>query len=240
MKHIGSVGDKIQVQVKLVRSYEFMTYYTYRGELNHIYTMETAEGDVIVWKTSSELGYDVVRPNKADPSQTDYGWLSIKKGDVFTIKATVKKHGEYKGELQTEVQRVKVVEVVETAPTKEELEEKKRNEQLATLKGGDFTWRMPYAQYKAHYADCETIAGSYKVEEDGVPTITVIVREGRLKASGVRGRHFAYYCLKNSDGVYRTYYAVDSENAYKKAEKEFPNSGWELHNITPTGIKNYW
>lgn len=240
MKHIGNVGDKIQVQVKLVRSYEFMTYYSYQGELNHIYTMETTEGDVVVWKTSSELGYDVVRPNKADPNQTDYGWLSIKKGDVFTIKATVKKHGEYKGELQTEVQRVKVVEVLETAPTKEELEERKKNEQLATLKGGDFTWRMPYAQYKAHYADCETVAGSYKVEEDGVPTITVIVREGRLKASGVRGQEFAYYTLKGNKGEVRTYKAVSFENAYKRANKERLDADWTLDHVTPCGMRAWW
>ena len=97
---------------------------------------------------------------------------------------------------------------------------------------------MPYKQYKEHYSDCETLAGTYKDKDDMgrriYATITVIIREGRLKNSGTRFQHYSGYQFTNENGKYITYRAVSEENAKKRCEKENPNHTWEC-----TKIYNY-
>ena len=51
------------------------------------------------------------------------------------------------------------------------------------------TETMLYRRYKQHFADCETVVGSYDKERK---TIEVLLPEGRLKPSGVRGQTFKY------------------------------------------------
>lgn len=51
------------------------------------------------------------------------------------------------------------------------------------------TETMLYRRYKQHYADCETVFGSY---DRRTKTIDVLIPEGRLKPSGVRGQSFKY------------------------------------------------
>ena len=113
-------------------------------------------------------------------------------------------------------------------PTKEELEAKKREEQLASIKDGDAIWRMPYKQYKEHYSDCETVAGSYECSDRGYKTIEVILRKGRVKNSGVRGERFSRYAFILENGHRVIYKAVCCENAEKRLEKEYPNMKFEL------------
>ena len=48
---------------------------------------------------------------------------------------------------------------------------------------------MLYRRYKQHFSDCETVAGSY---DKNHKTIEVMLPEGRLKQSGVRGKSFKY------------------------------------------------
>ena len=50
--------------------------------------------------------------------------------------------------------------------------------------------RMKYKNYKEHYADCETVPSSY---DKGTKSIEVIIPDGRMKNSGVRGHHFRGY-----------------------------------------------
>lgn len=221
-KHIGTVGAKITVEVTLVNVYEFTSFsFSYRGESNYIYTMKDADGNVIVWKTTSIM---------AVPADGD-GWQRIDKGDVIRITGKVKEHGEYKGTQQTVLTRCKY-ELIKTAPvklTKEEIEAQKRKEQLESLADDDFIWRMPYKQYKEHYADCETVVGSYDYADS---SIEVIIRAGRLKNSGVRGRHFFGYQFRTDDGALVCYRAVSEENARKQMRKEHPNSeNWECTRI---------
>ena len=105
---------------------------------------------------------------------------------------------------------------------------------MESLGEGDRLWEMPYRQYKMHYADCETLAGSYREIERGRDAgsyITIILREGRLKASGVRGEHYSGYCCENEKGEKVTYRAVSEENAVKRANKEFPGHTWEVVKI---------
>lgn len=89
------------------------------------------------------------------------------------------------------------------------------------------TKMMHYSQYKKHYADCETVPGSYdKVTKN----ILVLLPEGRIKPSGVRGKRFSGYQigLTDQDGKhgYCTYRAVSKENAMKQHIKWCKENGW--------------
>lgn len=81
--------------------------------------------------------------------------------------------------------------------------------------------RMEYRRYKQHFSDCETIPGTY---DKASKTIEVIVPEGRLKPSGVRGRHFWTFQLwfqdANGEKFYTPYRATCRENAVKQLLKD--------------------
>lgn len=87
--------------------------------------------------------------------------------------------------------------------------------------------RMRYAQYKKHYADCKTEPGTY---DKDTKSIVVLVPEGRMKPSGVRGQRFHGYqlWLVKPDGKYGfcTYRAVSEENAMKQHSKVCKENGW--------------
>ena len=84
--------------------------------------------------------------------------------------------------------------------------------------------RMLYRRYKQHYSDCETVRGTY---DENDRTIEVIVPEGRMKNSGVRGQRFHGYEIYFVDDKGRkgfvSYRAVSKENALKQ-HKKFCNS----------------
>lgn len=86
---------------------------------------------------------------------------------------------------------------------------------------------MAYSQYKKHYSDCTTVKGSY---DEHTKTIKVVIPEGRMKKSGVRGNHFSAYHLyfknKNGEVGYFVYRAIDLEHAMKQHLKECKLSGY--------------
>ena len=207
MALLGNVKERITVTVTV--KYICRSYNAY-GNVN-IYIMETDNGDSVVWKTSTEMVYNEEL---------------VRRDDVITLTGTVKKHGEYNGTPQTELSRCKVNEVVKRGLTQQERDEIKRAEQEASLKGKDFIWTMPYKQYKQHYADCETIAGSFH-RENGIGRISVIIREGRLKPSGTRGMRFRSYELRNKEGNVVVYMAISEDHAIAHAQKDFPGE-WEI------------
>lgn len=219
--------NRINIEVTLKSEYIYKDYsFSYYGTEMRIYSMEDAEGNVYVWKTSSFMYTD----------ENEYG--AIKKGDKVVIAASVKGKSEYKGQPQTVLTRVKVAKLVESSKpelTWEEKQEIKRNEQLESLGEDDFVWKMPYKQYKEHYSDCETLAGSFeRNEHTGDSTIKVIIREGRLKASGVRGQKFSTFLFKrkeNGKEIVRSIYAVSYQNAYKNLVKENGDANWELESV---------
>lgn len=228
MAHIGQVGDKINLIVEMVGKGSYMDYaFNYYGTEITIYSMQDAEGNVLVWKTSSVLSIEKKLPDG------DSEWYSPKKGDKFRITGTIKKHGTYKDEPQTELSRVKVKEIIEMSLTYEEVRKQRQQEQLDSLVEGDFVWyRMPFKQYKEHYADCETLFGSFTREEyTHRAFIDVIIRRDRLVPSGVRGRQFSGYRMVNELGEHCTYRAVSEENAMKRVYKEFPDHTWECDKI---------
>ena len=219
------IGKRIELTLTLKGEYGYTKSYGWTSTDYTIYKMVDADGTVFVWNTSTVMGIE------GTDAKGHWTFDGVHKGDSFHAKATIKGFGEYKGEGQIELTRVKVL-AIEHAP--EKVYAKKtvptREEQLSSLGEGDFTWKMPYRQFKEHYADCETLTGSY--EDTGREKfITVIIRDGRLKASGVRGEHFSGYELTNAKGMKCTYRAVSEENAIKRANKEYPNEGWTCTHI---------
>lgn len=210
---------RIEKEVKLVYETDYTrnSFSGYGYETVHVYKM-VAGDTVYVWKTTGFLKKDTVVGDEVDT-------YFPKVGDVLKIRATVKGEIEYKGKSQTEINRVNVVEVILR------YKDVKRSEQLESITGLDFIWyQMPYKQYKAHYSDCETVIDSYTVHEDRPPTIDVIIREGRLKNSGVRGQHYLLVLLENERGQLQSYQAMSVENALNRAEKELGGS-WVVKNV---------
>lgn len=230
MAYIGTVGQKIEVEVIYKKRFSYTTTFGYRYIDRNVFKMEDAEGNCIVWNTTSWI---------EDKKFVDDNGMckNIPEGSRLLVTATVKEHSEYKGTQQTLLNRPKF-KLVELAKTEDEIRQEKVEAQKATLTDKDFIWEMPYRQYKEHYSDCETIIGSYDphVDSQGCPqghaTIKVIIREGRLKNSGVRGQRFHTYKFQTECGEIVTYRAVCEENARKQMKKDFPNSeNWELYTI---------
>lgn len=212
---------RIEVNAVLTKDYTYTAKsYGYGYENRQIYTFSGEDGKTYVWKTTSVLAHEKEVDGEIETTP-------INKGDQIRIKATVKCESEYNGQPQTIINRVKVLEIIKKAKTKKQLEAEKQEKQLASLKGEDILYHMPYRQYKAHYADCETLAGSYHEDDYHPATITVIVREGRLKNSGTRGMHYSGYRMRNENGEQIVYRAVSEENAYKRALKEYPGHDWK-------------
>lgn len=233
--YIGTIGDRITADVKMVSIFEYQDYkFSYYGATRYIYTMRDDAGNVLVYKSGAYLAIKTGDKDRwGNPVET-----GIRRGDKISISGMVKDHSEYKGTKQTVLQRVRVKALIERQPTKQELEDKKREEQIASLADGDFRWRMPYRQYKEHYSDCEILAGSF---DDGCDshgrkiaetTVEVIIRDGRLKNSGVRGKHFYGFEFRTDNGGLVCYRAVSEENARKRMLKDYPESGsWECNHI---------
>lgn len=112
---VGSIGERMVIKVKMIACHEYERpcfncggsrgeYYARHTETAYIYTFEDVKGNKFVWKTGSVLG-------KYEIDDRDYNiWKSCKPEEVIMIKATVKKHGEYKDEKQTELQRVNLID----------------------------------------------------------------------------------------------------------------------------------
>ena len=81
--------------------------------------------------------------------------------------------------------------------------------------------RMLYRRYKEHFSDCETVPGTY---EKSTKSIIVIIPEGRMKPSGVRGKHFYGFELmatdENEKKMLVCLRAVSLENALKQISRD--------------------
>lgn len=214
--YFGEIGKRYnEMTLKLVKQYEYTSTFGYGyNNVCYINVFEDVDGNTFVWKTSAIMGVDSVDDHGR--CFTDF----VRKNDTVVVKATVKDHKEYRGTEQTVLSRVSAVRFVDRAPTKEEILAEKKKDQLASISGKDILWRMPYRQYKEHYADCETLAGSY---DGNNATVEVIIREGRLVPSGVRGKHFHTFVFV-VDGNGYSFYAISKENAENRCRKEFPNA----------------
>jgi hypothetical protein len=174
----------------------------------NLYIFADANGHKYVWKTASRPIVDGVETK------------GIKRGNTYRFDATIKTETTYKGESETVVMRCKNFELLET-PTPVVKQRITAEEQIATLKEGDTVIRMLYSRYKKHYADCETIVNSYDVlyGADGIErrVIKVIVRAGRMVASGTRGKEYSYYRFRTTDDELIDIKAVELKNAMRRA-----------------------
>ena len=102
--YVGSVGDRLELEV----SYKFKVKYESQFGTVKIYSFKDADGNTLVWKTTSGYLW-------ADGEKENGGNVIAQKGDKIKIKATVKEHSEYKGEKQTILNRVKLLEIIEKA-----------------------------------------------------------------------------------------------------------------------------
>lgn len=98
LEYVGKAGEKIQIEVTLEKEARYETSY---GMMS-LYKFKDANGNILVWKTSTFL----CRRKVVDGCEYSVG---IEEGETFTIKATIKEHSEYLGEKQTVLTRVKLV-----------------------------------------------------------------------------------------------------------------------------------
>lgn len=89
----------------------------------------------------------------------------------------------------------------------------------------EVTKSMTYRQYKTSYADCKNLGDYNPITK----MITVIIPDGRMKKSGVRGERFCTVWLMVSvDGgkpFEQGFRAISHENAIKQAKK----AGYTIH-----------
>lgn len=99
-QYVGNVGERITATVKLEKevSFDVPSFRGFGTDTKWIYIFADESGNKLIWKTTNGLWKDgkngIMEP--------------VYEGETVVIKATVKEHGDYKGEKQTEVQRVKI------------------------------------------------------------------------------------------------------------------------------------
>jgi hypothetical protein len=109
--HAESIGVKSEkfestVTVKKIITIKVTQFSRYDSDEAHIYIFNDQDNNAFVWKTKNILS------NTAN----EFAWNlendnAVKEGDVIVIKASIKAYTEYKGEKQTLIQRVKILEV---------------------------------------------------------------------------------------------------------------------------------
>lgn len=89
-RYLGKVGQKLSVTATLTRAIPYEAAFGYQIALGYIYIFETADGNTLVWRTTS-------------------AWLDT--GKKYNIVGTVKEHSEYDKVKQTVLTRCKIQEV---------------------------------------------------------------------------------------------------------------------------------
>jgi hypothetical protein len=91
-RHVGTIGQRLESRVTVERifSFERAAYGGYRTEVCYIVTMRDPDGNALVVKSPNAYGFT--------------------QGDTYQIRGTVKDHDFYRGESQTILQRVTIME----------------------------------------------------------------------------------------------------------------------------------
>ena len=100
-EHVGKRGERLAMTVTYEGSSDFeqQSYSGYGMETKYIHRFRDEDGNALVWWTTSPLG------DLDDRGQ----WVPMNAGQQLRIKGTVKQHGDYKGEQNTTLARVKVL-----------------------------------------------------------------------------------------------------------------------------------
>lgn len=227
----------INLKLKVIGDYKYeaRSFAGYGYVTKHIHKFVTDDGKIYIWNTHGILTYKHRDPNgeEVDARGKRWSYTHVTPGSVVEISAKIKGESEYKGEHQTELEYVRISEVISYGKTDEEIAKEKeatkaakKEAQYASITANDQIWTMPYRQYKQHYSDCETIIDSYE-DRGGHKVISVIIRDGRMKPSGVRGQKFSGYEITfkiNGEDSRCTFWAVSQKNAFKQLAKFFPDA----------------
>lgn len=126
---IGAIGDKIQLEVTLTRTfnYEVPCYNApWKTDIVTGYVFKTDDGNTLVWKTTGSISRKVELPWDAEDycgtnsdKHTRWDWESPDEGDRITIKGTIKAHEEYRNVNQTILNRVKWIDEPKRKPHEE-------------------------------------------------------------------------------------------------------------------------
>jgi hypothetical protein len=92
-KHVGEVGKRSDFENVVVKR---MRYFESEFGVKTLVTFEDQSGNVLIWWASKQLD-------------------EVEEGETVNIRGTVKKHGDYQGMPQTELQRVKNEKIAVTA-----------------------------------------------------------------------------------------------------------------------------
>lgn len=98
---IGSVGDKLQMEVTLIRRFNYEVPHPvcdWKTQYMTGYIFKTDDGNTLVWKTSGSLGYQ---------DSEKHMWICPDDGERLIVKGTIKAHKEFNNVNQTELSRVK-------------------------------------------------------------------------------------------------------------------------------------
>ena len=92
--YVGNIGERIDIEVYLVRRFAFENYYG----MQQLYIFKDEENNLYKWKTSK---YIVDSKGQS---------IEMNENKIF-MKGTIKAHEEYKGVKQTELTRCKILEI---------------------------------------------------------------------------------------------------------------------------------
>ena len=112
---IGQVGDKIEMTVKLERTFTFERprfNAPWATEIVTGYVFKTDDGNTLVWKTTGALSEKVYTERGHFRDDEKHGWYDYihpEEGETLKIKGTIKAHEEYNNVNQTILNRVKWV-----------------------------------------------------------------------------------------------------------------------------------
>lgn len=91
-EYLGTIGGKITVKAKLVKTYTYTASYGYRTEIDTtVFTFRDDDNNKIVWKTGTPV--------------------DVEENKTYEITGTVKDHKEYRGEKETVLVRCKLKEI---------------------------------------------------------------------------------------------------------------------------------
>lgn len=94
-QHVGEVGERMALTVTFDHSAWYEAHIGWMTQTVYIHTFKDSEGNVLIWKTSSNsLG-------------------NLEEGQQVTLTGTVKEHSVYKDEKQTALTRCKVSPIAE-------------------------------------------------------------------------------------------------------------------------------
>ena len=102
-KHVGNIGDKINMDVIYIGSawFEVPSFNGFGMDTKFVHTFADENGNKFVWKTSNSVGRWV---GDADEQY----WETFQEGETVHLRGTIKAHDEYKDEKQTILTRCKL------------------------------------------------------------------------------------------------------------------------------------